>query len=215
MKKVYLYLRRSTRYQVYSFITQRSIIKEFLDESKEKYDVVGELEETCTGMNTNRPRFNELVDYCISNDIILMVSHIDRMTRCLNDFDNLTTKGLKFISLDCMHNSFEEIRFKVMMSEMITKRNNASTSNALSEAKKYKKLGNKDGWKYTQEKAQATRRKNMEDWITTGRNIYDVVIKCPSLNQAAKKLNEMNIRTFRGKMWQPVQVKRFLDSYIP
>ena len=118
MEKIYIYIRRSTASQRYSFITQETTINEHLSNNSDRYIILGQLEETCTGMNTNRPSFNNMVDYCISNDITLMISHIDRMTRSVSDFDNLVFKGLRFISLDSIGNSFEEIRFKVLMSEI-------------------------------------------------------------------------------------------------
>ena len=164
-------------------------------------------------MNTNRPSFNNMVDYCINNDITLMISHIDRMTRSVSDFDNLVFKGLRFISLDSIGNSFEEIRFKVLMSEMITKRNNTSTSNALKEAKKFKRLGNPNGWDGKQIKAQLTRKNNMMEWVAKGKQIYDVASKSQSLSQAAKRLNDMNIKTFRAGTWQANLVKTFLNNY--
>jgi len=213
MEKIYIYIRRSTASQRYSFITQQTAINEYLSNNIDRYTILGELEETCTGMNTNRPRFNNMVDYCISNDITLMISHIDRMTRSVSDFDNLTSKGLKFISLDCMDNSFEEIRFKVLMSEMITKRNNTSTSNALKEAKKTKTLGNPNGWDGNQIKALSTRKNNMMEWVAKGKQIYDVASKSQSLSQAAKRLNDMNIKTFRAGTWQANLVKTFLNNY--
>jgi len=213
MEKIYIYIRRSTASQRYSFITQETTINEHLSNNSDRYIILGQLEETCTGMNTNRPSFNNMVDYCINNDITLMISHIDRMTRSVSDFDNLVFKGLRFISLDSIGNSFEEIRFKVLMSEMITKRNNTSTSNALKEAKKFKRLGNPNGWDGKQIKAQLTRKNNMMEWVAKGKQIYDVASKSQSLSQAAKRLNDMNIKTFRAGTWQANLVKTFLNNY--
>jgi len=213
MEKIYIYIRRSTASQRYSFITQETTINEHLSNNSDRYIILGQLEETCTGMNTNRPSFNNMVDYCINNDITLMISHIDRMTRSVSDFDNLVFKGLRFISLDSIGNSFEEIRFKVLMSEMITKRNNTSTSNALKEAKKFKRLGNPNGWDGKQIKALLTRKNNMMEWVAKGKQIYDVASKSQSLSQAAKRLNDMNIKTFRAGTWQANLVKTFLNNY--
>ena len=53
----------------------------------------------------------------------------------------------------------------------------------------------------------------MMEWVAKGKQIYDVASKSQSLSQAAKRLNDMNIKTFRAGTWQANLVKTFLNNY--
>jgi DNA invertase Pin-like site-specific DNA recombinase len=213
MVKIYQYLRRSTHQQKYSLLIQREILNLYLGEHPNNYEIIEVVEDTSSATNVNRPEFVRIMDMCIENNCSLMVTHLDRLTRTVADFDYMIDKGLKIISLDCLSATIDDMRFKVLMSEIATKRNNKATSDVLKYIGKYKKLGNPYGWTKGQEKAQISRKTTMKNWILVGHEIYDVINRFSSPTNAAKFLNENGYKTLRNKKWQANQVNTFVRKY--
>ncbi len=213
MVKVYQYLRRSTHRQKYSLLIQREILNLYVGETPNKYEIIEIIEDTSSATNVNRPEFVRIMNMCIENNCFLMVTHLDRLTRSVTDFDYMIDKGLKIISLDCLSATIEDMRFKVLMSEITTKRNNKATSDVLKHIGKYKKLGNPYGWAKAQEKAQMSRRTTMKNWVLNGHEIYGVISGFSSPTYAAKFLNENGYKTLRNKKWQANQVSGFVKKY--
>jgi hypothetical protein len=213
MLKIYQYLRRSTHHQKYSLLIQREIMDLYIKENPNTYEVIQIIEDTSSATNVNRPEFIKIMNICVENNGFLMVTHLDRLTRSVSDFDNIISKGLKIISLDCLSATIEDMRFKVLMSEIATKRNNKATSDVLKHIGKYKKLGNPNGWKDVQIKAQATRVGKMKEWILGSHEIYETICRFPSLSKAAAFLNNNGYKAFRGKQWQTTQVSTFIKKY--
>ena len=99
--------------------------------------------------------------------------------------------------------------------ELISQR----TSSALQVIRQYKKLGNPNGWLNNKEKAQNARRAKRTEWLVSNevvkaKNIIQLMNnnESVSLSEIARNLNMHGIKTQRGSIWYPNQVKLLVNQ---
>jgi DNA invertase Pin-like site-specific DNA recombinase len=103
MKKYVAYIRVSTNKQErsgLSFEAQRAVIEH--NATSDKAEIVKEYIETESGKDIeNRPQLKEAIKYCLTNDSILLVAKLDRLSRDIEHIFKIKKQlGDKFKSCD-------------------------------------------------------------------------------------------------------------------
>jgi DNA invertase Pin-like site-specific DNA recombinase len=211
MKKLIAYYRSSTKEQHYSIDVQRNQMKDYVQ--KNGYELIAEYHEHHSGKDKTRIQLAAAVKHCIDMEYTLAFTKLDRLSRQVSHLYQIRDSGLDLICLDMPE--LNTLTFGIFATiaqherELISQR----TSNALQVIRRFKKLGNPNGWSANKEKAQLTRRNKRNDWllsneVTKAKNIIHLMNKNNgvSLSEIARNLNMHGIKTQRGGLWNPNQV---------
>ena len=217
MKPVIAYYRASKTEQLNSIEVQRNQMSEFIKKYGDTYKLVGEYSEYHTGKDRKRIELAKAIKHCSEDNCTLAFTKIDRLSRLASQLLQIRDSGLNLICLDMPE--LNTLTFGIFATiaqherELISSRTKA----ALAIVKKTKKLGNPNGWKDVQIKAQATRKEARKIWLKSNesdraKGIINLLISngTKSLNEIARNLNFQNIKTQRGGRWQANLVKKFL-----
>jgi DNA invertase Pin-like site-specific DNA recombinase len=211
MKKLIAYYRSSTKEQHYSIDVQRNQMQDYVQ--KNGYELIAEYHEHHSGKDKTRIQLAAAVKHCIDMEYTLAFTKLDRLSRQVSHLYQIRDSGLDLICLDMPE--LNTLTFGIFATiaqherELISQR----TSNALQVIRRFKKLGNPNGWSANKEKAQLTRRNKRNDWllsneVTKAKNIIHLMNKNNgvSLSEIARNLNMHGIKTQRGGLWNPNQV---------
>ncbi len=218
MKQVVAYYRASKTEQLNSIEVQRNQMNEFINKNRDIYKLVGEYSEYHTGKDRKRIELAKAIKHCSENNCTLAFTKIDRLSRLASQLLQIRDSGLNLICLDMPE--LNTLTFGIFATiaqherELISSRTKAAL--AIVRTKNIK-LGNPNGWKDVQIKAQATRKETRTIWLKSNesdraKGIINLLINngTKSLNEIARNLNFQNIKTQRGGRWQANLVKKFL-----
>jgi DNA invertase Pin-like site-specific DNA recombinase len=217
MKPIIAYYRASKSEQTNSIEVQRNQMIEFIKRHGDTYFLAKEYFELHSGKERKRIELAKAIKHCTDQKCTLAFTKIDRLSRVASHLLNIRDSGLNLICLDMPE--LNTLTFGIFATiaqherELISHRTKA----ALAIVKQNKKLGNPNGWKEVQEKAQNRRKESRQIWLNSiesdrAKSIIELLRKNgnQSLNEIARNLNFQNIPTQRGGRWQSSLVKRFL-----
>lgn len=217
MKKLIAYYRSSTKEQHYSIDVQRNQMKDYV--IKNGFDLVAEYQEHHSGKDKSRIQLASAIKHCINDGCTLVFTKLDRLSRQASHLYQIRDSGLDLICLDMPE--LNTLTFGIFATiaqherELISQR----TSSALQVIRQFKKLGNPNGWTNNKEKAQIARRARRAEWLLSNdvikvKNIIQLMNKDEgvSLSEIARNLNLHSIKTQRGGIWYPNQVKIVINQ---
>ena len=217
MKKLIAYYRSSTKEQHYSIDVQRNQMKDYV--IKNGFDLVAEYQENHSGKDKSRIQLACAIKHCINDGCTLVFTKLDRLSRQASHLYQIRDSGLDLICLDMPE--LNTLTFGIFATiaqherELISQR----TSSALQVIRQFKKLGNPNGWTNNKEKAQIARRARRAEWLLSNdvikvKNIIQLMNKDEgvSLSEIARNLNIHGIKTQRGGIWYPNQVKIVINQ---
>ncbi len=217
MKRIVGYYRSSTTEQLYSIEVQRNQMHEYI--KRNNFELVAEYHEHHSGKDKSRIQLANAIQHCIDQKCTLGFTKLERLSRQISQLYQIRDSGLDLICLDMPE--LNTLTFGIFATiaqherELISER----TSSALQVIRKHKKLGNPNGWSMNKEKAQIARRAKRTEWLTSNevikaRNIIQLMNKNQgvSLSEIARNLNMHGIKTQRGGIWNPNQVKLLINQ---
>jgi len=212
MKKIIAYYRSSTKEQHYSIDVQRAQMQEYIN--KNGFVLVAEYHEHHSGKDKSRIQLASAIKQCVNAGCTLAFTKLDRLSRQASHLYQIRDSGLDLICLDMPE--LNTLTFGIFATiaqherELISQR----TSSALQVIRQFKKLGNPNGWTNNKEKAQIARGARRAEWLLSNdvikvKNIIQLMNKDEgvSLSEIARNLNMHGIKTQRGGIWYPNQVK--------
>jgi DNA invertase Pin-like site-specific DNA recombinase len=219
MKPIIAYYRASKSEQTNSIEVQRNQMTEFIKRHGDTYFLAEEYFELHSGKDRKRIELAKAIKHCTDQNCTLAFTKIDRLSRVASHLLNIRDSGLNLICLDMPE--LNTLTFGIFATiaqherELISHRTKA----ALAIVKQNKKLGNPNGWKEVQEKAQNRRKESRQIWLSSiesdrAKSIIELLRKNgnQSLNEIARNLNFQNIPTQRGGRWQSSLVKKFITD---
>ena len=217
MKRIVGYYRSSTTEQHYSIEVQRNQMREYVQ--RNNFELVAEYHEHHSGKDKSRVQLAKAIEHCIDQNCTLGFSKLDRLSRQASHLYNIRDSGLDLICLDMPE--LNTLTFGIFATiaqherELISQR----TASALKVIRQYKKLGNPLGWTINKEKAQLTKKRKRDEWLISNEvskayNIIQLMNKDQgvSLSEIARNLNIHGIKTQRGGIWNPNQVKILVNE---
>ena len=205
MKPIIAYYRASKSEQTNSIEVQRNQMTEFIKRHGDTYFLAKEYFELHSGKDRKRIELAKAIKHCTDQNCTLAFTKIDRLSRVASHLLNIRDSGLNLICLDMPE--LNTLTFGIFATiaqherELISHRTKA----ALAIVKQNKKLGNPNGWKEVQEKAQNRRKESRQIWLNSiesdrAKSIIELLRKNgnQSLNEIARNLNFQNIPTQRG-----------------
>lgn len=224
MKKYVAYYRVSSIQQGNSKLglkAQKSSVLKYLDGNnpvKEFMDI-----ESGTKKGNNRTGVNQAIEFCKTNNVILVIAKLDRLSRSLTFISQLMDSEIEFIACDMPTANRFTIHIYSALAEQEARFISERTKEALAELKKQgKKLGSpqnltkeaqQKGLEVIKQKAR-TNENNRKASILIS-NLRD---KGLSFYKIAKKLNEYGYKTRKGFNFSDVQAKRlyirFSDALV-
>ncbi len=216
MKKIVGYYRSSTTEQHYSIEVQRNQMREYVQ--RNNFELVEEYHEHHSGKDKSRVQLAKAIEHCIEQNCTLGFSKLDRLSRQASHLYQIRDSGLDLICLDMPE--LNTLTFGIFATiaqherELISHR----TSAALQVIRQYKKLGNPNGWSKNKEKALLGRKTKRLEWlesndVTKAKNLIHLLSSNgnKSLSEIARNLNLHGIKTQRGGIWHPNQVKILIN----
>jgi DNA invertase Pin-like site-specific DNA recombinase len=217
MKRIVGYYRSSTIEQHYSIEVQRNQMREYIQ--RNNFELIEEYHEHHSGKDRSRVQLAKAIEHCIEQNCTLGFSKLDRLSRQASHLYQIRDSGLDLICLDMPE--LNTLTFGIFATiaqherELISHR----TSAALQVIRQYKKLGNPLGFAINKEKAQLTKKRKRNEWlisneVTKAKNIIQLMNKneSVSLSEIARNLNMHGIKTQRGGIWNPNQVKILVNE---
>ena len=217
MKRIVGYYRSSTIEQHYSIEVQRNQMREYV--KRNNFELIAEYHEHHSGKDKSRVQLAKAIEHCIEQNSTLGFSKLDRLSRQASHLYQIRDSGLDLICLDMPE--LNTLTFGIFATiaqherELISQR----TSSALQVIRQYKKLGNPNGWTYNKEKAHIAKRARRAEWLQSNdvikvKNIIQLMNKDKgvSLSEIARNLNIHGIKTQRGGIWYPNQVKIVINQ---
>ena len=217
MKRIVGYYRSSTSEQHYSIEVQRNQMHEYVQ--KNKFELVAEFHEHHSGKDKSRIQLANAIKSCIDQKCTLGFTKLDRLSREISHLFQIKDSGLDLICLDMPE--LNTLTFGIFATiaqharELISHR----TSAALQVIRQFKKLGNPLGFTINKEKAQLTKKRKRNEWLISNevnkaKNIIHLMNKNQgvSLSEIARNLNMHGIKTQRGGIWNPNQVKIMINE---
>ena len=213
------YLRVSTDKQGRSGLgveAQRQAIQNYLNGGNWK--LLKEYIEVESGKNDERPKLTEALQACKLTGATLLIAKLDRLSRNVRFIAELMDSGADFIACDFPQANRLTIHILASVAEhereMISKR----TKDALRAAKaRGTQLGSPENLtKHAAEKGRVLGREaRIAKADEHARMVYSAITSYReegvSLRAIARKLNEDNTLTPRGKTWTPTAVKRVIE----
>jgi len=217
MKKIIAYYRSSKKEQHYSIDVQRAQMQEYIN--KNSFVLVAEYHEHHSGKDNSRIQLASAIRQCVNTGCTLAFTKLDRLSRQASHLYHIRDMKIDLICLDMPE--LNTLTFGIFATiaqherELISHR----TSSALQVIRHHKKLGNPNGWSMNKEKALIARRAKRTEWLTSNevikaKNIIQLMNKKQgvSLSEIARNLNIHGIKTQRGGIWNPNQVKLLITQ---
>jgi site-specific DNA recombinase len=200
------YARASTDKQKYTISSQIDQIKEFCD--KNGHELVELIHEVRSGKDLRRDGIKSAIKMLTDKTAdIICVSSIDRLTRNVNDFNEII-KTVGFDSIVSIKSITGTIREDVSLAEWEREEIGERTSTALQHMKAQGAiLGPRRYGFSVSEKAI----EGIAEELDVIARMKDLQSQGVSLAGIARSLNQDGIKTLRGASWTHVQVKASID----
>lgn len=219
IKQIVAYYRCSTSDQNYGILVQKNQMHDFLESSKNEFEIVAEFEEHQSGKNDHRIELAKAIKYCQENGTILGFTKLDRLSRRASFLHAIKSSGIELKCLDMPELNTLTFGIFATLAEYERELISNRTKSALAIVRRTKTLGNPLGWSKNKEKALNTKLEKRKAWLDSNevakaKQIIYLLSSHgkPSLNEIARNLNIQGIRTLRGSKWQPNQIKQLLSE---
>jgi len=223
-KKIVSYIRVSTQRQKCSGLgleAQQFSVKQFAQSTDST--IVKEFVEVESGKKNNRPQLLEAIELCELIGARLIIAKLDRLSRNLAFIACMQESGVPFTCCDMPDANETLIAFMAIMAQTERLAISERTKLALKAAKaRGTKLGGPCLGKARRaamevESHKLARIQHSEKSKRWNTKLLKVVNQakangCATLKEIAQYLNELEIRTRKGKDWTPSAVRRVLRS---
>lgn len=208
---------------------QRQAVSNFL---KDGSKLVGEFEEIESGKRSDRPALMKAIALCQKTGATLLIAKLDRLSRDAHFLLGLDKQGVDFIACDMPMANRTTVGIMAVIAEAereaISSRTKAGLAvikakleqgeTHISKAgKPVTRLGNPNGM--SPDRAALGRRilsdkaDQFADKIAP--TAWALREAGMTFQEVAERLNEMAVRTPRGKQWGPTSVKRIIERTTP
>ena len=215
------YIRVSTKKQSDSqlgMMAQEDAINKFVD--RKGGSIIQRFVEVESGRNDDRPQLAAAINHCKLTNSVLLIAKLDRLARSVHFVSSLMRSEVDFIACDNEHANKLTIHLLASINEWEREIISTRIREALKQAKlRGTKLGvagkdnlTEEGREKGIENSLLKRIDNADDFA---KKIVPIIqdIKnsgTTTLKSIAAELNLRNIKTARGKSWNPIQVSRIL-----
>jgi DNA invertase Pin-like site-specific DNA recombinase len=219
MNKYIAYFRVSTRRQGNSGLgleSQKSSVLKFINREDILLESYTDVE---SGKNNNRPNLLQAIEDCKTNDAILLIAKLDRLSRNAAFIFTLRDSQVKFKCVDMPEANSVTIGIMAVLAQDERERISQRTKAALNELRqKGVKLGSPKNLTLSARKKGLESRiryaKENENNKRAGEFIISLSKNGMSFYAITKKLNALGLKTRFGKKFQQTQVSRLYDRYI-
>jgi len=200
------YARASTDKQKYTISSQIDQIKEFCD--KNGHELVELIHEVRSGKDLRRDGIKSAIKMLTDKTAdIICVSSIDRLTRNVNDFNEII-KTVGFDSIISIKSMAGTIREDVSLSEWEREAIGERTSKALQHLKSNGAILGPSRYGF---RARGKTLMAVAEELDVIARMKDLQANGMSMRAIAGELNKAGIKTLRGCEWTNVQVKASID----
>ena len=210
------YIRASTseELQPNSLEVQRAIVANFANSNG--YELDTEFFEYGSGTNDDRAEWNRAIDYAEDNDAFIICWRVDRFSRSLTSFSKSSSilSRLRFVELGDIEPT------PLVMSVLIAAGQNAAMNTRVRIKETMRVLKERDGRVWGNPRIHDTaypqslkvRQRNAEEFNShiTG-IVEDFKAAGYNLSDCAVRLNDLGIRTRRGKEWTYHLLRRVVN----
>ena len=215
-KKYVAYYRVSTTSQGNSGLgleAQQVSVAQFC---KNNGNIIAEYTEVESGKKDNRPTLQQAIEFAKANKATLVIARLDRLSRNVGFIFSLIDSGVDIVACDLPEfNTLTLAVFAGMAQherELISKR----TKEGLARSKK--KLGNPKGYIPRACIDQAARLKKdramTNETNLQAKKVIQMFLKDGhSYREIARRLNELGLKTVRGKQWTVSNVQHIIKMY--
>ena len=217
LRKFVAYYRVSTQKQGLSGLgleAQKIAVSAYLKETE--WQLIDEYTEIETGKGSNaldkRPQLRAALDYSRKQGATLIIAKLDRLARNVHFVSGLLETGVEFVAADMPQANKVMIQMYSVMAEWERDQISARTKAALNAAKT---RGVRLGVAGTKNLQRNLAERKEASYEFAGR-LAGVIngFKASNLTQRAMvvELNQLGIRTARGKEWSLVQLQRVITK---
>ena len=217
LRKFVAYYRVSTQKQGLSGLgleAQKIAVSAYLKETE--WQLIDEYTEIETGKGSNaldkRPQLRAALDYSRKQGATLIIAKLDRLARNVHFVSGLLETGVEFVAADMPQANKVMIQMYSVMAEWERDQISARTKAALNAAKTRGVRLGVAGTKNLQRNLAERKEASYE----FARRLAGVIngFKASNLTQRAMvvELNQLGIRTARGKEWSLVQLQRVITK---
>ena len=194
---------------------KRNTVLNFLNGGQ--WNLVSEFTEVESGTKDDRPELMKALSACRINNAKLVISRLDRLTRNVFFLEQLQSSKVEFVCCDMPNVNTLTIQIMAVVATEEARLISARTKSALQAAKKRGVILGKDnltqdGRILGNEKGNITNQKNADQYATDMKIIIQNINEegITGLTGISKRLNEMGIKSPRGKAFYPTSVKNLM-----
>tara|TARA_R110002020_G_scaffold366866_1_gene578867 strand:- start:1876 stop:2562 length:687 start_codon:yes stop_codon:yes gene_type:complete len=202
--KFVAYLRKSTKNKAsqmkHSLDTQLNTIQSFA--SQIDGQLVQVFKESHSGMDENRPQLEAALDYCKEHNATLIVATLCRLSRSINQVNNLFHSPTKIVVCEYgMSVSIETILLMSVLNQLEVQRMSTRIKKGMATAKLKGQTFGKGGHKFIHKAQKASCEKARMDREQMFPLIHGLRVQGRPWRDIANHLNRLGISTPRGKKW--------------
>lgn len=184
---------------------QSTMVKEFLNPDDR---VIEEFTEIQSGKKDNREKLQSALKLVRKTKSKLLIPKLDRFSRKVSFVSSIIDQGVEIVICEHPHITTFFLHLLSCFAEEERRQISERTKLALQEAKKRGVELGKNGKVLSQ-----INRRNKEEFVFSIRNSLDLVREeCCSLSDMSRRLNEMEVSTYRKGRWYPQTVKNYLGT---
>jgi len=213
MKAFVAYYRVSTKHQGldgYGMAAQREAVQRYV--ASLKGEIISAFDEVESGAKNDRPKLAAAIQMAKAKRAVLVISKLDRISRCASFLMQLQDSGVEFVATDMPGAD----RFTVSILACCAQREreliSSRTKSGLAIAKaRGVVLGNPNVLEARKAAQIAIQERKTAFAATAIKSIREIMATgVKSLNRTADCLNKRGEKTPRGKQWTAMAVKRVL-----
>jgi DNA invertase Pin-like site-specific DNA recombinase len=183
---------------------QRTMVENFLNPDDQ---VIGEFTEIQSGKKDDREQLQSALRLVKKTKSKFLIPKLDRFSRKVSFVSSIIDQGVEIVI--CEHPNITTFFLHLLSCFAEEERRQISerTRLALQEAKKRGVELGKNGKVLGQ-----VNRRNKEEFVSSIQPSLETVRKeCSSLSEMSRRLNEMNVPTYRNGRWYPQTVKNYIS----
>ena len=202
--KFIAYLRKSTKNKAsqlkHSLDTQLNTIQSFV--SQIDGQVVQVFRESHSGMDENRPELRAAIEACVEQNATLIVSTLCRLSRSINQVNNLFHSSTKIVVCEYgLEVSMETILLMSVLNQLEVEKMSRRIKRGMATAKAKGQTFGANAQVNQPIATQAAKEKARADREQMWPVINGLRLQGLAWIDVAQNLNDLGLRTSRGKLW--------------
>lgn len=191
---------------------QRKAVQDYLDGGRWK--LIAEFTEIESGSRSDRPELAAAMRAAKRHKAMLVIAKLDRLARSVAFISEIMEGDVEFVAVDMPLANRLTVHILAAVAEHEREMISQRTTAALAAAKaRGTILGNRTNLEVAQRNSRAIRSKASAQFVQNAIPIIRQVqaTGLTSLREVAGALNARGVRSARGGVWHPTQVKRVLE----